>query len=146
MGDEFDRQVVPLLATLTVAGMVFFDLLAPRAEPLAHLRGPVAYQDTGVAPWCPKKRGVALQLRQLHALASVDDGLQQLCHRPLRVGQVLAVPVHVICVSADVGNEENGALNAHDVGQLNAGERLSATKAGSAMAHDAVASCSSAIC
>lgn len=39
MGDEFDRQVVPLLATLTVAGMVFFDLLAPRAEPLAHLRG-----------------------------------------------------------------------------------------------------------
>lgn len=54
MGDEFDRQVVPLLATLTVAGMVFFDLLAPRAEPLAHLRGPVAYQDTGVAPWCPK--------------------------------------------------------------------------------------------
>lgn len=94
----------------------------------------------------PKKRGVALQLRQLHALGSVDDELQQLCHRPLRVGQVLAVPVHVICVSADVGNEENGALNAHDVGQLNAGERLSATKAGSAMAHDAVASCSSAIC
>jgi len=60
-------------------------------------------------------RRVALQLRQLQAFAGVDDRLQQRRHRQLRMGQVHPVPIHVVRVSADVGNDENAALDSHEL-------------------------------
>ena len=49
-------------------------------------------------------------------LAGVDDRLQQRRHRQLRMGQVHPVPIHVVRISADVGNDENGVPDGHELG------------------------------
>lgn len=116
VGDELERQLLQLGAARAVADIGLFHLLSPAKERLAHPRQPIAHQHFGVAVWCPEEGGVALQLGQLQAFAGVDDRLQQRRHRRLRMGQVCPVRMHVVRVSADVGNEENGAPEGHELG------------------------------
>ena len=105
MGDDLERQALQLRATRAVAAAVEREQVALRQERAMHLRQPLTHNETGVAVGCPEERGVALQLCQLQASASVDHGLQQSGHRQLCVGQVHAVPPQEVGVSADVGDQ-----------------------------------------
>ncbi len=138
-GRQFDRRVVPLLATLTVAGMVFFDLLSRRVRNLWRASaGGRSYQGHWCCPPGAQKRGDALRLRQPPLAASMTDSSNFV--PPSTAGQVLAVQLHVICASADVGNEGNGALSTADVGQQH-GERSQPPRQGRRWRMTLMASC-----
>ncbi len=86
MGDEFDRQVVPAHHPVTRDGLL---ICSRRVQNLWHICEGAGHTRTGVAPWCPKKRGVALQLRNFIPLAASMTDSSNCATRPLRVGQVL---------------------------------------------------------